>query len=122
MTDMCFAKYFAAWLLLVLLAVVSLFTNSTELPDGKIVTISIFHTSWYMWLAAFMLIVAIATRGIQGRLMPMSHRRRTVYYLLRPILISVIVCICAIVLFWLVAICIAIVQNLRTQFPLSMWK
>lgn len=117
MTDMGFAKYVAAWLFLVLLAVVSLFTNSTELPDGKIVTISIFHTSWYMWLAAFMLIVAIATRGIQGRLMPMSHRRRTVYYLLRPILISVIVCICAIVLFWLVAICIAIVQKLADSIP-----
>lgn len=111
MTDMGFAKYFAAWLLLVLLAVVSLFTNSTELPDGKIVTISIFHTNWYMWVAAFMLIVAIATRGIQGRLTPMSHRRRTAYYILRPILISAIVCICAVVIFCIVAVIITAVQS-----------
>lgn len=115
MTDMGFAKYFAAWLLLVLLAVVSLFTNSTELPDGKIVTISVLHTNWYMWLAAFMLIVAIAARGIQGRLTPMSHRRRTAYYLLRPILISVIVCICAVVIFCIVAVIITAVQSFIFQ-------
>lgn len=116
------AKYIAAYLLLAAMACVSIFTSRTQLPDGTQVSMSFGYTNWAMWVAAFMLLMAIGTRGVQGRLMPMSHRRRTVYYLLRPILISVIVCICAIVLFWLVAICIAIVQNLRTQFPLSMWN
>lgn len=116
-TNMGMAKYIAAYLLLAAMVCVSIFTSRTQLPDGTQVSMSFGYTNWYMWLAAFMLIVAIATRGIQGRLMPMSHRRRTVYYLLRPILISVIVCICATVLFWLVAICIAIVQKLADSIP-----
>ena len=49
--------------------------------------------------------------------LPMSHRRRTAYYLLRPLIIAAIVCICALVLFWLVAICIAIVQKLAGEIP-----
>lgn len=111
MTDMGFAKYVAAYLLLAAMACVSIFTSRTQLPDGTQVSMSFGYTNWAMWVAAFMLLMAIGTRGVQGRLMPMSHRRRTVYYLLRPILISVIVCICAVVIFCIVAVIITAVQS-----------
>lgn len=111
------AKYALAYLLLIAMACVSIFTSRTQLPDGTGLSMDIFFTNWYMWVAAFMLLMAISTRGTQGRLTPMSHRRRTAYYLLRPLIIAAIVCICALVLFWLVAICIAIVQKLAGEIP-----
>lgn len=116
-TNMGMAKYIAAYLLLTAMACVSIFTSRTQLPDGTQVSMSFGYTNWAMWVAAFMLLMAISTRGTQGRLTPMSHRRRTAYYLLRPLIIAAIVCICLILLFWLVAICIAIVQKLAGEIP-----
>ena len=110
-TNMGMAKYIAAYPLLAAMACVSIFTSRTQLPDGTQVSMSFGYTNWAMWVAAFMLLMAIGTRGVQGRLMPMSHRRRTVYYLLRPILISAIVCVCAVVIFCIVAVIITAVQS-----------
>lgn len=112
-TNMGMAKYVAAWLLIAVLAAVSVFTSRTQLPDGTPVSMDLLYTNWYMWVAALMLLVAISTRGVQScKLMPMSHRRRMAYFMLRPLIVAAIVCICLIVLFWLVVICIAVMQKL----------
>lgn len=106
-------KYALAYLLLMAMAVVSIFTSRTQLPDGTQVSTDIFFTNWHMWVAALMLLVAISTRGVQaGSLTPMSHRRKVAYYILRPVFVAVIVCVCLIAAFWLVAIFIVIVQKL----------
>lgn len=112
------AKYALAYLLLIAMACVSIFTSRTQLPDGTGLSMDIFFTNWYMWVAAFMLLKAISTRCVQGsRLTPMSHRRKAVYYILRPVLICAIVCVCLIAAFWLIVIFIAIVQKLAGAIP-----
>ena len=117
-TNMGMAKYIAAYLLLAAMACVSIFTSRTQLPDGTQVSMSFGYTNWAMWVAALMLLVAISTRGVQGsRLTPMSHSRKAVYYILRPVLICAIVCVCLIAAFWLIAIFIAMVQKLAGAIP-----
>ena len=110
MPDMGMAKYAASLLLLLVLAVVSVFTSRTQLPDGTQVAMDIVYTNWPMWVAALMLLFAISTRGTQGRLTPMSHRRRTAYYMLRPVIMAAIVCICLVAVFWLAALLVATIQ------------
>lgn len=112
MPDTGMAKYAATLLLLLVLAVVSVFTSRTQLPDGTQVAMDIVYTNWPMWVAALMLLFAISTRGVQGRLTPMSHRRRAAYYMLRPVIMAAIVCICLVAVFWLAALLVATIQYL----------
>lgn len=105
-------KYALTYLLLMATIFVAIFTGRTQLPDGTQVSMDIFFTNWHMWTAALALLIAISTRSVQSRLTPMSYRRRTVYYLLRPLLISAAVVICIDLIIILIGIFAAIVNHI----------
>lgn len=111
-TNIGLKKYFVGLVICYLLGIVIVFTGTTNLPDGTAVSMPIIYTNWTIFAAAYMALMAVFTRGTQSMLMPMSHRRRTVYYLLHPIVSTVILIVClAVLLYVVIAIAMLIMYS-----------